>query len=364
MDHYLNFTVEDFVWDDSFRKWVLYPSREDHARWESWLQQHPAKTAVVSRAREIVTAISPSSENLPESEKQEAIRRIVNANQQPPRLAAPVSIKRRRYFWAAASVILLLGIGWMLYDAPSPHLTAKTDPVLQTPEPVEKINTTGVPMVVGLPDGSVIRLDPQSRIAYPADFGKENRMVSLTGDAFFSIKRDTAHPFLVYAGETVTKVLGTSFRINARENAPEIVVTVASGKVSVFTKHDFEEEKAGPVQSGVILTTNQEAVFLKEHAQLSKRPVEVPEKIEIPGRQTLFDFDNTPLGDVFALLTEAYGIEIVYDTAQLADRTLTVSLEDEPLYEKLDVICKTMRLSYRVAGAKVHIELPPNPVQR
>ncbi len=363
MDHYLNFTPEDFVWDDAFRKWVLRPSLEDHAKWESWLRQHPDKTAVISRAREIMMAIAPVSEDLPESEKQEAIRRIVKANQRKHRLAAPVSIRGRRYFWAAASIVLLLGISWMLYDAPVPHLTAKTDPVLPIPEPVEKVNTTGVPMVIGLPDGSVIRLDPQSRIAYPAGFGKENRMVSLTGDAFFSIKRDTAHPFLVYAGETVTKVLGTSFRINAHEDAPEIVVTVASGKVSVFTKRDFEDRKTGPDESGVILTINQKAVFLKENAQLSKMLAEVPEKMEIPDRQIPFDFDNTPLPDVFALLTEAYGIEIIYDTAQLEDRTLTVSLEDEPLYEKLDVICKTMRLSYRVAGTKVYIEFPPDRVQ-
>jgi hypothetical protein len=55
-------------------------------------------------------------------------------------------------------------------------------------------------------------------------------------------------------------------------------------------------------------------------------------------------------------LEKTYGVDIVYDSDLFKNRSLTVSLEDESLYEKLDVICKTMNVTYQVVDAKVIIE--------
>jgi ferric-dicitrate binding protein FerR (iron transport regulator) len=75
-----------------------------------------------------------------------------------------------------------------------------------------------------LEDGSEVQLNPNSTISYPEHFGQKTRTVYLKGEAFFSIKRNPAKPFVVHTGELVTEVLGTSFTIKSYENAKAIEV--------------------------------------------------------------------------------------------------------------------------------------------
>ena len=56
----------------------------------------------------------------------------------------------------------------------------------------------------------------------------------MKGKAFFDIARDTSQPFVVYANETITKVLGTSFTIKAFEGEKDVEVSVKTGKVAVY----------------------------------------------------------------------------------------------------------------------------------
>ncbi len=96
-------------------------------------------------------------------------------------------------------------------------------------------NTSGSVQKVALADGSVVSLEPGSTLRYPEHFGTQ-REVYLTGEAFFNVFRDEKHPFLVYAEDVVTRVLGTSFRVKAYGQGKEVRVAVTSGKVSVFKK--------------------------------------------------------------------------------------------------------------------------------
>ena len=84
-----------------------------------------------------------------------------------------------------------------------------------------------------LHDGSTVILEPGGEVRYNEKF-LNTREVYLSGDAFFEVTKDASRPFLVYANEITTKVLGTSFRIKAKQGEKEIVVAVKTGKVSVM----------------------------------------------------------------------------------------------------------------------------------
>ena len=84
-----------------------------------------------------------------------------------------------------------------------------------------------------LQDGSTVILEPGGEFRYNEKF-LNPREVYLSGDAFFEVTKDASRPFLVYANEITTKVLGTSFRIKANQGEKEIVVAVKTGKVSVM----------------------------------------------------------------------------------------------------------------------------------
>jgi transmembrane sensor len=87
---------------------------------------------------------------------------------------------------------------------------------------------------ITLPDSSVIWLNAGGRIQIPVAFNGHLREVKLIeGEAFFDIKRDWHHPFIVHTAELNVQVLGTSFNINAYKSLKNIKVSVATGKVGV-----------------------------------------------------------------------------------------------------------------------------------
>jgi transmembrane sensor len=88
-----------------------------------------------------------------------------------------------------------------------------------------------------LPDGTVVWLNAASRIKVPAVFtGKLREVVLEEGEAFFEVKHNQQHPFIVYASPINVRVLGTSFNVRAYKKMQTISVSVATGKVGVMGK--------------------------------------------------------------------------------------------------------------------------------
>lgn len=83
-----------------------------------------------------------------------------------------------------------------------------------------------------LPDGSSVTLNVASRLKLES-FSKNTRVVSLAGEAFFTVAKDRRHPFIVRTEKIQTHVLGTSFNIFAYADEPVVRIAVATGKVQV-----------------------------------------------------------------------------------------------------------------------------------
>lgn len=86
---------------------------------------------------------------------------------------------------------------------------------------------------IHLPDGSTVTMKEGSKLTYSPAFGKGNRDVILSGEAFFDVVSNPEKPFRVYTGKIVTTVLGTAFNIHAFPNEDQVKVTVQHGKVAV-----------------------------------------------------------------------------------------------------------------------------------
>ncbi|MDN3547311.1 FecR family protein [Mucilaginibacter aquaedulcis] len=84
-----------------------------------------------------------------------------------------------------------------------------------------------------LPDSSVVNLNAASSIQIASDFGAKDRRVVLLGEAFFQVSKDKTRPFIIRTGKIQTRVVGTSFNINAYPDENLISVAVNTGKVQV-----------------------------------------------------------------------------------------------------------------------------------
>lgn len=84
---------------------------------------------------------------------------------------------------------------------------------------------------VALVDGSQVTMGPETALS--TDFANGGRHVSLArGEAYFDVKHDPAHPFVVSAGNGVVRVLGTAFSVRKQDDG-QVVVTVSRGRVQV-----------------------------------------------------------------------------------------------------------------------------------
>lgn len=86
---------------------------------------------------------------------------------------------------------------------------------------------------IRLPDGSQVWLNRNSEISYGPEFGDSTRSVHLIGEAFFEVEKDSLHPFIVHTTSVSTKVLGTSFNVQAIKKSNQVKVALMEGKVQV-----------------------------------------------------------------------------------------------------------------------------------
>lgn len=332
-DHYK--TLDDFLLDPSFQEWV----REgiDNDGWQTWMQQEPANVRLAREAYSIIAAMIISPMKISDDETETALsetwEKIHNINQP----TIKVSWLHRILKPVAAAITLLSGAGliWLLANqATAPVLTKVDNKEIKI---IERNNNSSEPMLVTLEDGSSLLLQPGSQISYPAQFDLKERKVMLSGEAFFEISKNPDHPFLVFANETVTRVIGTSFRIRAYNDQPEVEIMVRTGQVKVSAAH---QEADGTVKE-IALNPNESVLYVRDEAVFAK-PAVASHTSELPIEQLYFEFKDAPVSEIFETIQKAYGMQVHYPLEVLKDCYLSTSLTDEPLPQKLKIIVESL----------------------
>jgi ferric-dicitrate binding protein FerR (iron transport regulator) len=216
----------------------------------------------------------------------------------------------------------------------------------------EITNTTNSSRVFILPDSSNITLEPNSRLRYSSSFNTTQREVYLRGEALFEVKHNKALPFLVFANEVTTKVLGTSFIVKAFESEKKITVSVKTGKVSVYAN----KRETASAEDEIILTPNQQIVYDKEEKEISKMLVQAPELVLPKEEVRRMRFEEAPVTEIFKALEKAYGVDIEFDEETFSSCELTTVISDDDIYRRLDIICNAIGTSYSLKDDRIVIQ--------
>ena len=84
-----------------------------------------------------------------------------------------------------------------------------------------------------LSDGTKVWLNADSKIKYPVSFGQDKREVSLRGEGYFEVAKDSTRPFIVSTDKMDVRVLGTTFDVNTYEDEGKSFVVLVEGLVEV-----------------------------------------------------------------------------------------------------------------------------------
>lgn len=362
MNKYRDYDAYALSSDASFRTWVLHASAEEAAFWDEWLRQNPDRTATVEQARAFVVAVQRQyGSPILNEEVQTGVDRIM-AQIQAESASEPavVPLKSRWNVWlrpvaAAAMLMLTLGLGWrLLHTRQNRQATVAPSSVGQHSLWADRVNTGQAPLTLLLEDGSVVTLEPGSRLQYPRRFSGPQRGVTLTGEAFFEVAHRPQQPFVVTTADFMTTVLGTSFRIRSSSPEHKAFVVVRSGKVAVQTRvlaGSSATETA--VKSPVILERNQQVVAEKESQQPLQRTVvqQVTLTHNNVNREQIFS--DVAVSTVFDALENQYGVSIQYDRAVLSRCVINTSFVEENLRERLSAVCQAINATYQIANDKI-----------
>jgi transmembrane sensor len=371
------YSLTELIRNDDFIAWVMHPDALSDRRWQLFLEKHPAKRQTVESAREYVILLAKDTgRDQPTQNQSDRIWSAVesrmhesaaSAEENVMPLVQTRTVSGWRWVRVAASAALILSIGsvsyWFYYknsQANSGNISAAQE-TLPGEGAIQRNNDTDKPMMILLNDGSSVVLQPGGHLSYAAGSNKRRREVTLTGKAFFEIVKNKEKPFLVYSYGLATKVLGTSFMIDASEENKDIKVEVRTGTVAVFSINNLDKTKANeeldkPELQGVTLTHDEMIAFSRENGKIVRlaEPGKEPQSNKDISKQR-FVFDETPVSEVFKVLESVYNVKILYDKDKMGNCPLNATLIGQPFREKLDVICNALDAQYDIVDNQVTI---------
>jgi transmembrane sensor len=345
--------LQSLLGNPAFRCWAEGKCPEDGADWSKWAAEHENGQDILRQAIEIARAVPVRDGHLTDEYIHHKVHEALQAAKKREQREARE--KRESFFpvfvsgWnVAASLLIVAGLCFAIFRIynNTQHVTKVGQPSPSAPALKEVANMERPFKYVQLPDGSSVVLHRNSTLKYPESFASVKREVYLTGEAFFEVTKNPDQPFFVYAGDLVAKVHGTSFSIKAIADEKEITVAVKTGKVAVFSK------RASPT---LLLSRNQQATFERAHARLMRSALKSPVLLNIPIENQEFTYSETPAAEVFDALGKAYGAHIAFDRNSLAHCSITATLGDEPLENKLKWLCTILEAHYTITGDSITI---------
>ena len=272
-------------------------------------------------------------------------------------IVEPYKRKKYRLLLAAASVLIIVSITFLLKQHFNNSLKASVQQVYVKPGSKSKII---------LPDGTIVRLNSSSTLSYSTDFNKNVREVELDGEAYFDVAKDAKHPFIVHTSNIDIRVLGTLFNVKSYEQDATIETTLLRGSIEVYNKNDASSPK-------VILRPNEKLVFTKKQDQKiavanktavnslkntgpdenisistvsSNKPDSLKEETSwVYNKLVIDDDDFTKMAEK---MERWYGVKIEILSPQLEQYHFKGVFENETIEQALNALQLTVRFGYKI----------------
>jgi len=238
----------------------------------------------------------------------------------------------------------------------------------------------GAKSKITLPDGSRIWLNAGSSIKYSGEYGKKQREVLLTGEAFFNVVSDKKKVFLVQTEDLKIKAYGTSFNVKSYPEEKTVETTLIEGSIGV-TRVKYGNKKADEV----LLQPNQRVVYYKPsrsdnssesaeetknlHGESKERETQKltymiskgidPKPFTAWKDGTLFITSET-LQELAVKLERKYDVKIYFENEDLKKLKFTGSLENETIEQVIEAIGIAANINYEIEDRDVWLKNKTN----
>lgn len=348
---YSQYSLHDFVLDDSFRQWVYEPNEQRMSFWHGVMLRYPEQQALIDEAASLLLHLHARYDDLTDASQQriwQVLEQAFDDRQSAPSPIRPLSIWQRfapgrsRLGWQAAASLtgFLLLAGGILYYWLAPHQI--------------RVHTAfGQTQRVTLPDGSVVVLNGNTTLTYTDAWGSDQaREVWLDGEGFFTVTKKkrlgSRVKFVTHTPGLDITVLGTQFNVNTRRGNTD--VTLVEGRVQL-SKPNEPSGRVVDMKPGQFATSqpNIEAVAIS-----TEKP-----QVHTSWVDHQFVFDNTALSVIAQQLQDTYGLDVVFEDSDLARRRFTGNLSNQSIETLLTTLSLTFDLTVQRTGNRISLRHNP-----
>lgn len=254
-------------------------------------------------------------------------------------------------YMVAAAVVSVLLVTNLIYLSSwkNDKESGQFDPLTRT-EDMTVYTHKGVVSRIVLPDSSIVWMNADTRISYPAVFGEHDRRVCVSGEAYFEVRKDPSRPMTVVANKGIqVEVLGTTFLVRSYAEDGESEVVLFDGSVDYIYDCDGDGERRTihmhPGQSVLLTDGNPDpTVSASEDKDMC-----------IAWMNGNIVFDNTPMKDVLNVLERWYGVEFVVKDDRIFKYTLTSTFYSEPLISVISLMELCLPVRFNISGSSVTV---------
>ncbi len=212
----------------------------------------------------------------------------------------------------------------------------------------EEFHTLRVPRggeyILVLDDGTRVWINSESELRYPVVFCDSVRKVYLKGEAYFEVKRDEKHPFMVETNELCTRVLGTEFNVQAY-GWSDANITLIKGSVAVN-----QNGNGGTVvlKPGENASYNGDSLYVESVDVLKY----------ISWKEGFFYYDNVPLENILSELGRWFDFTVFYRNPEVKDyRFKFWANRKDSVEQLLERLNETGKLKMEIRGNTVTVSL-------
>lgn len=342
-------TIQDFIEDDSFINYVLKKSQKDIDFWDEYTKKYPSKRQVVFKARQEVLDIQDALYQL---DAEDNYRRL-----EPLLMEVGEKENSAQFSWlriaaASVAVVLLSSVAaWLI------NLDNAEDTTAYFVNPSQR-------KIVTLVDGTVVKLNADSKLEVSSGFGQSNRKVSLEGEAYLEVTKNKELPLVVSTPAVEVRVLGTTLNIRAYANEEFVETSLLEGEAEVILKNkEMKTITLEPMKKVVALTST---VAVPDVLSTSDETIEsgfLLEPVTVFGEeQHLAEtswtdqkliFVNEPLSSIAKTLERWYNVQIEFEHEELKNRKYNASFdESEELSRVLKSLSKSISFTYKKTGKR------------
>jgi transmembrane sensor len=365
--------LNKYIDNKNFILWVFHPDNNLEAWWAQFETDHPEEKSNILLARKVLLKFRTNHIELSEEEKIKLFVRVLQQVEEKQRGRKTWNFVTELFKYAAVALLFFSVGGYIFYQEGQKQVQINpqffsqkiTEPVpsgaailirsngenilLKEDKSVLKYSADGKLVVnndtikakvmnsvqknalnqliipygksseILLSDGTKVFLNAGSRLVYPENFLGKTREVFLAGEAFFEVKKDGDHPFIVQINDLKIKVLGTKFNVSAYPTDKVVETVLTEGRVVL------EKNNSGVFDKEIELLPNQLASFDRTSRETDIRVVDTNNYVM--WTEGVLKFEGTDLSRIVKRLERFYNIRFQFREPLLGGVRITGKLQ-------------------------------------